>query len=374
MDPLTVKELASRVLQHEDLFILDIRRREDYQDWKIEGRNVENINIPLAEIKAAPAEAKQQLPLDRPVYVVCYKGISAQTATALLQREGMDNVTYLIGGITGWGEHLEPVKAGTLPSGGSIYQFLRLGKGCLSYMVVVGNEAMVIDPSRFTEVYQTFADKHECSIKHVADTHLHADHLSGGRKLAAETGASYWFPQADDEGASFSYTPLQDGMTIALGDNQRAVTVLASPGHTYGSTSFIVDQEYLLTGDTLFVQSIGRPDLAGKADEWAKYLHATLYDRFPSLSQRMVVLPTHFSSTNELTEDGKVQSTLQALYTNNQRLNISPQKRFIELVTENLPPQPNSYQEIRQANLGLVHPEPKQQQEMEAGPNRCAVS
>ncbi|QTM98050.1 MBL fold metallo-hydrolase [Sediminibacillus dalangtanensis] len=374
MDPLTVKELANRVLHHEDIFILDIRRREDYQDWKIEGRNVESINIPLAEIKTAPAETKQQLPQDRPVYIVCYRGISAQTATGLLKREGMHNVTYLIGGITGWGEHLEPVKAGTLASGGSIYQFIRLGKGCLSYMIVIDNEAMVIDPSRFTEVYQAFADKHGWTIKHVADTHLHADHLSGGKNLAEAAGAMYWFPPEDDEGASFAYTPLEDGMPIALGDNQQAVTILASPGHTLGSTSFLVDEEYLLTGDTLFVQSIGRPDLAGKADEWAKYLHNTLYDRFPSLSQDLVVLPTHFSSSEELTNNGKVLSTLQALYTNNQRLNVSPQERFIELVTENLPPQPNSYQEIRQANLGLVQPEPQQQQVMEAGPNRCAVS
>ncbi|WP_053217478.1 MBL fold metallo-hydrolase [Virgibacillus senegalensis] len=373
MEPLTVQELASRMLHQEDVFILDIRRQKDYQDWKIEGRNIDSINIPMDELKKTPIEAKQQLPQDQTVYIVCYRGISAQTAAALLQHEGMSNITYLIGGMTEWGEHLEPVLAGTLPHGGCIYQFIRFGKGCLSYMIESGNEAMVIDPSRFTEVYQSFAEKRGWTIKHVADTHLHADHISGGRKLAEATGAVYWFPPEDDEGASFPYTPLEDGKHIDLGGSQR-ITILSSPGHTIGSTSFIVDDDYLLTGDTLFVQSIGRPDLAGKADEWAKFLRHTLYNRFPSLSQELVVLPTHFSSSNEWSDDGKIQRTLQDLYRNNQRLNVDSEDRFIELVTESLPPQPNSYQEIRQVNLGLIQPESREQQEMEAGPNRCAVS
>ncbi|SDK29520.1 MBL fold metallo-hydrolase [Sediminibacillus albus] len=374
LKPLTVKELAHRILNQEEVFILDIRRQEDYQDWKIDGRHVKSINVPFADIQTFPNKVKQSLPQTQPVFIVCYKGISAQTATALLEREGMENVTYLVDGITGWGEHLEPVKIGSLSNGGSVYQFIRLGKGCLSYMIVSGKEALVIDASRMTTFYQSFAAEHGWTIKHVADTHLHADHISGGSLLAEAVGADYWFPPADDEGAVYDYQPLENGSEIKFGEESETVTVLSSPGHTIGSTSFIVDNQYLLTGDTLFVQSIGRPDLAGKAAEWAGHLHSTLYDRFPRLPQHLNVLPTHFSNIGELNEQGNVQSTLEELYLNNERLNISSPEQFNKAVTGNLPPQPNSYQEIRLVNLGKINPDTHEQQQMEAGPNRCAVS
>lgn len=82
-----------------------------------------------------------------------------------------------------WREHLEPVKVGNLKDGGAIYQFVRLGKGCLSYMVLSQGEAAVIDAVRMTDVFIRFADEHQVRIKHTIDTHLHADHISGGRQL-----------------------------------------------------------------------------------------------------------------------------------------------------------------------------------------------
>ncbi|MBD0837046.1 MBL fold metallo-hydrolase, partial [Aestuariibaculum suncheonense] len=89
-------------------------------------------------------------------------------------------------------EYLMPVKLGDLKDGGSIYQFNRIGKGCLSYLVESNGEAAIIDSARTIEAYEDFAKENNLEIKHMIDTHLHADHISGGRKLAEKTGATHW--------------------------------------------------------------------------------------------------------------------------------------------------------------------------------------
>ncbi|MCZ6992528.1 hypothetical protein OH407_24685, partial [Salmonella enterica] len=83
-------------------------------------------------------------------------------------------VFYLKGGMKGWSEHLEPVKVGDLQNGGALYQFVRIGKGCLSYMVLSNGEAVIIDTLRMTDVYEDVASKNNVKIKHTIDTHLHA--------------------------------------------------------------------------------------------------------------------------------------------------------------------------------------------------------
>ena len=83
-----------------------------------------------------------------------------------------------------WSEHLEPVKVGDLKNGGELYQFVRIGKGCLSYIVISGGEAAIIDATRMVDIFVDFAKEKGAVIKHVFDTHLHADHISGGRKIA----------------------------------------------------------------------------------------------------------------------------------------------------------------------------------------------
>ncbi len=86
---------------------------------------------------------------------------------------------------------------------------------------------------------------------------------------------------------------------------------IASPGHTEGSISFVVDDTFLLSGDTLFTVSIGRPDLAGQAEQWVQDLHNTLYEKYPSLSLDLIVLPSHFSELSEIGTDGTVQARME---------------------------------------------------------------
>src|SRR5690606_22666457 len=132
------------------------------------------------------------------------------------------------------------------------------------------------------------------------------------------------------------------------------VGALYSPGHTIGSTSFVIDNKYLLTGDILFIDSIGRPDLAGLAEDWVSDLRETLYRRYRELSEAFIVLPAHFMIIDELNEDGSVAKRLGDLLAQNHGLNIEDEEVFRKMVTDGLPPQPNAYQEIRQVNMGKI--------------------
>lgn len=365
-------EVAKKVVNNQPLFILDVRNGDAFADWKIEGGNIQYINTPYFDLLDGVEEVVSDLPTDRDILVVCAKEGSSVMVAEMLSEEGVD-VAYLEGGMKAWSEHLEPVKVGELQGGGELYQFVRLGKGCLSYMAISEGEAAVIDATRMADTFLDFAQEKGATIKHVFDTHLHADHISGGRAIAAATGASYYLPPKDAEEVVFDYTALENGLEVAIGSSKIEIEALYSPGHTIGSTSFIVDQQYLMTGDILFIDSIGRPDLAGLADDWVGDLRESLYTRYQKLADELIVLPAHFMIIEELNEDGSVAKKLGDLFKENHGLNIADEQEFRDMVTLNLPPQPNAYQDIRKTNMGKITPDEEVQREMEIGPNRCAV-
>ncbi|MBJ7985961.1 MBL fold metallo-hydrolase [Bacillus cereus] len=369
---LQAKDVAEKVLFGE-LFILDVRNEADYEEWKIEGKQISSLNKPYFDLLDGVEHIVDELPREKEILVVCAKEGSSQFVAEQLLDEGFNNIYYLAGGMKAWSEYVKPVKVGDVQGGGSIYQFNRLGKGCLSYMVVSNGEAAVIDAVRTIKAYEDFAKENGATITNVMDTHLHADHISGGRKLAEKVGGTYWLPPKDAEEVVFSYEPLIEGSVITVGGTKIEIDALYSPGHTIGSTSFIVDDSYLLSGDILFVDSIGRPDLAGKAEDWVSDLRNTLYKRYKELSQELIVLPAHYSKISEMDENGIVSANLKQLFEVNAGLNIKDENEFRKIVTENLPPQPNAYQEIRQTNMGKIHPNVEEEREMEIGPNRCAV-
>ncbi len=368
----TAAQVARKVIDNKQLFILDVRNTDAFEDWKIEGHQFEYLNIPYFELLDGVEEILPKIPTNQDVLVVCAKEGSSIMVAEMLSDEGRD-VAYLEGGMKSWSMYLEPIKVNDLPNGGELYQFVRLGKGCLSYMVISEGEAALIDAVRFTEVFTTFAEEKGVKITHVFDTHLHADHISGGRHIAAATGATYYLPPKDATEVVFDYTPLEDGLTIELGASKMEVGALYSPGHTIGSTSFVIDGKYLLTGDILFIDSIGRPDLAGLAEDWVGDLRETLYSRYRTLAEDLIVMPAHFMIIDELNEDGTVAKRLGDLFAENHGLNVEDEATFRSMVTDNLPPQPNAYQEIRHVNMGKITPDHDEQTEMEIGPNRCAV-
>jgi glyoxylase-like metal-dependent hydrolase (beta-lactamase superfamily II) len=373
IQPITAQQLARMVIHQENFYILDVRNEEDHHNWKIEGQSITMSNIPYFELLDGVDHIIDRLPRDRKIVVVCAKEGSSVFVAEQLAESGLSDVYYLVGGMKSWSEHIEPVKIGEWENGGAIYQFVRIGKGCLSYMITSGGEAAIVDAARLTDVYETLARDHHLQIKYTLDTHLHADHISGGRKLAEKVGAMYWLPPKDADEVIFAYNPLMDAQELTIGTTRIQIQPVYSPGHTIGSTSLIVNDRYLLTGDILFIESIGRPDLAGKAEDWVSDLRETLYSRYTTLSAELVVLPAHFGKVTELGEGGKVAAKLGELYRNNPGLNIQEYDQFKHTVTAQLPPQPNAYQDIRQTNMGRLKPTDEEQQEMEIGPNRCAV-
>ncbi|OAB36733.1 hypothetical protein PMSD_10445 [Paenibacillus macquariensis subsp. defensor] len=373
LEVMTAKELARIVVNKEELFILDVRNESDFKDWKIEGEGIEVLNFPYFDLLDGVDAVLDQIPYGKRVLVVCAKEGSSQFIAEQIVEAGRSNIFYLEGGMKSWSEHLEPVRIGDLTDGGSIYQFVRLGKGCLSYMIISNGEAVIVDTLRMTDVYEDFAKEQHVKIKHTLDTHLHADHISGGRLLAEKVGATYWLPPKDATEVVFNYAMLEEGQTLTVGNTKINIQPVYSPGHTIGSTSLIVDDRYLLTGDILFMESIGRPDLAGKAEDWVGDLRTTLYHRYKELSVDLIVLPAHFANISELGECGQVSGRLADLYVNNPGLNIPNEADFRDKVTNHLPPQPNAYQEIRQTNMGKIQPSDEEQREMEIGPNRCAI-
>ncbi|MCL6517329.1 MAG: MBL fold metallo-hydrolase [Alicyclobacillus sp.] len=366
-------EVFEKILRGESLFVLDVRNEEEYADWRIEGPGVTSVNIPYFDLLDGIQPALDRLPKDQPILVVCAKeGSSVYVAEQLLEA-GLTDVSVLAGGMKAWSEALRPVKVGDLSGGGAVYQFVRFGKGCLSYLIASDGEAAVVDAVRTIDAYEAFAAEQGLRIRHVIDTHLHADHISGGRKLAEKAGATYWLPPKDAAGVTFSYEPLEAGRDITVGKTAVRMVPVYSPGHTIGSTSLVVDDRYLLSGDILFVESIGRPDLAGKAQDWAGDLRKTLYETYPELSSNLVLLPAHYGEPGEVNPDGSVKARLGDVYERNAGLRVEDGEAFRRLVTEDLPPQPNAYREIRLTNMGKMAPDEDEQREMEIGPNRCAV-
>ncbi|BBP86756.1 hypothetical protein BsIDN1_03740 [Bacillus safensis] len=311
---MTAEQLKKRSWAKSRSFLLDVRNQADVQDWKIEGEAIVDLNVPYFDLlDGVEEDLLQHIPSDREVLVVCAKEGSSILVAEMLSEAGVP-VHYLQGGMKAWSEHLEPVKIGDFSGGGGeLYQFVRMGKGCLSYMIVSNGEAAVVDAARMTEIYIDFAKKHDVSVTHVLDTHLHADHISGGKKLAEQTGATYWLPPKDAEEVTFEYERLEEGQRITIGAASIDIQPIYSPGHTIGSTSFIVDNQYLLSGDILFIDSIGRPDLAGMAEDWVDDLRETLYERYMAFSKEYIVLPAHFMTIEEMNEDGSVWKELGSL-------------------------------------------------------------
>lgn len=213
--------------------------------------------------------------------------------------------------------------------------------------VVAGDEAWFVDQ----------AENAGAQITHVIDTHVHADHYSGGRRLAAMLDAPYCLHRSDAEVVKFGFEPLCDGQVIEAGNV--SVRVLHTPGHTPDSVSLLVTDRrrgnepwFVLTGDTLFVGAIGRPDLAGREREMADLLFDTLQCKLASLPDTMELFPGHQAgSLCGAGLSGKPSSTLGFERRWNPALAIGDRKTFIEHVLREIPPRPANMGEIIAANV-----------------------
>ncbi len=236
--------------------------------------------------------------------------------------------------------------------------FYRFETGCASYLFGCGGQglACVVDPLEAdVDAYVAFAEAKGMRIRHVFETHVHADHRSGGRALVARTGARYGLHRSAD--VAFPFDPLDDGQTIELGNT--VVRVLHTPGHTPESISLVVsdlrrgpEPWFVNTGDTLFVGAVGRPDLPGHERENAASLHHSVHVRLLELPDDVEIYPAHFAgSACGAGLSGKPSSTVAFEKRWNVLLALS-EAAFVDEVVGNTPPKPAEMNAIVRFNQG----------------------
>jgi hydroxyacylglutathione hydrolase len=229
--------------------------------------------------------------------------------------------------------------------------------GCAAYLFGCGGlgRCAVVDPrEEDVEAYVAFAESKGMRITYVIDTHVHADHRSGGPALAARTGAAYCLHESAD--VALPFVPLRDGQELELGNTR--VKVLHTPGHTPESVCLVVtdlrrgaEPWFVLTGDTLFVGAVGRPDLPGRARENAAQLHDAIHDKLLTLPDDLEVYPGHFSgSLCGAGMSGKPSSTIAFERRWNPLLGKS-REEFVEALAD-VPPKPAEMEQILLENQG----------------------
>ncbi|NWG15641.1 MAG: MBL fold metallo-hydrolase [Chloroflexi bacterium] len=258
-----------------------------------------------------------------------------------------------------------------------IQQFFIDGLGCASYLVGCegAGTAAVIDPDRDVQKYLDAASERGLTITHIIETHLHADHVSGNTDLAQRTGAAICLHES--AGAEFEHQTLKDGDVVALGNVR--LHVRHTPGHTPESITLLVadttrsqDPWMALTGDTLFVGDVGRPDLVGieAARELAGHMHDTIHHQLLPLNDGILVYPGHGAGSLCGKAMGSVRvSTIGFERHNNPALAPREREAFVEYATSDLPEQPGNHKRIKQINrrgprpLGDTAPRPLTVQE-----------
>ena len=342
-----------------DLFLLDVRDADEFSDFKIPG----SVNMPLQDIFKEENIAK--IPKDKEIVTICPHGNRAMVATFALAKNGIESRT-LAGGLAGWSQVLNPVIV--VKQNPTIIQVEKIGKGCLSYMLISDGQAIVIDPLFPAEKYQEMAIQNNATIVKVIDTHQHADHLSSAWYLA-ETSDSACYESGLEQWDRTSQQLLKNGELVGFG--QSKLRVIHTPGHTPGSLSYVVDEKYVFTGDILFIESIGRPDLRDKAEEFAGELHDSLHNKLLKLAPHTIVFPAHHGQTVK-PENGVFSTTIEKA-SKHEILQISKEE-FVKKVVGMIPPRPMNYQKIIQINKGSLSFTANDIPDLELGPNRCSIA
>jgi glyoxylase-like metal-dependent hydrolase (beta-lactamase superfamily II) len=224
--------------------------------------------------------------------------------------------------------------------------------GCLaldSYMLASEGEAIVVDPQRDVDIYVRTAEQHGVQIKHIFETHLHADFVSGHKELATRTGAKIYI--GPNGGAKVSHVEVHDGFEMRAGKIR--IKVLETPGHTPESICLVViDEEKspnpwaVLTGDTLFLGDVGRPDLSATHPSavLAGMLYDSLHNKVLKLSDDVIVYPGHGAgSLCGRNMRAERSSTIRTERLTNYALKIDSRDEFIRQLTTNLPPRPEYF-------------------------------
>jgi len=372
-------ELLERILRGESFHVLDVRTPDAELSAPLNvGEAAAIIRKPYQDFEN-PIDLAASLPEGEEILVICATSRMARAAAVELERAGV-KVRYLLGGTRAWDQFYD-VREVLLTEGGSVFQVARPGRGDLSYVIISHGEAAVIDPLRKIKIYQDILNRAGAALSWVLDTHAHADHISGGRALADWAGVPYYLHPydaihpVDMLPAVIPYNPLEDGTPLQIGDARGSVVWF--PGHTLGLVLLkleLAGKRLLFTADGVFMHAIGRPDLGGKAEDWAALLYESITKRLPAhVNEDTLILPGHFASFEE-GRKGLFAAAYAEMKAKNTWLEARDQAAFIKKVLENLPVLPEAYLEMKRINAGLARADEAFALELEAGPNLCAVN
>lgn len=373
VEEITAQQLESEIVRREAIAIVDVRPEFEVSRWKIDANGLPFTNVPEDAIADDVEQAKtviSGIARERAnVRVICNRGRASLRAAEALSEHGLP-VASVGGGMIAWSRLLSPrpVDIGT-PT--MVVQFMREARGCLSYLVATDGEALVVDPAPTVEPYIAAARSLGAAITRTLDTHVHADHLSGARTLAEREGAAlHLSADALARGLQFAdrVQPLADDERIAIGTAD--LKVLALPGHTSDNIGVLVDGRALIGGDSLFGDSVARPDLeAGDegALEAAGRLFDTLHERILVLDDDLTLLPCHYPGGRR---SDALAPRLGEVKQNVDFLSLD-REGFAAASIADMPPRPANYLNIIAVNLGAESgPDVGG---LEVGANSCAA-
>ena len=368
------EELYNWVTGQEDFLLLDVRNKVDFGRFKVEGpHKIRMDNISYFDFMEIEDECVAKLPAkDTPIRIVCAKEGSAQYVAEILEKHNFTNVGYLAGGIKSWGNLLVP-KLLNPDAAYELYQFIRPGKGSCSYGLLANGEMICFDPSRNHDFYIDFAADKKCKIIATVETHLQADYIAGSRVISEKTGAAFYANENDFTGSKLNYKALTDGQEIGFSGGP-SVKVQFSPGHTPGSTMYIIDNTFIITGDIIFMKSIGRPDLGGKVEEWSDTLYETIRT-VSKMNGSLTVLPGHFIGWDEANNTLTFADSLEKTRDINKAIySIDNPQDFLAFIKANMREQPPEYATIRLVNANLEVVDDEKAEILDLGKNECAAS
>ena len=401
------EDLKKKIDNDENIFLLDVRTPQEYYAWRISYDKYVNPKlIPVDRLFVNDSTLLKEIPKDKEIVTVCAHGNRSLMAANILNQLGY-NVKSVKGGMAGWNKVYDVAEI-PVPKEApfQIWQIRRISKGCMSYIISSKEDklATVIDPSR--EIYEAFlkaAKDNGLQITKLLDTHQHADHVSGVVKLIKTITTtepnteltSAYFSSLEDYDSSNSRLKniffIKDGDRIDIG-NKVTLKSIYTPGHTNGSMSFLLDYSisnnnmnndindnnptysYLFTGDTLFVDGVGRPDLRDQSLKFAELLFNTYHQKILKLDDDTKILPAHFNGTSvTLKHTVPIYETIGAIKKKIKLLSMD-KNEFIKYITDTVPPRPMNYKTIVSINKKLLPYDEIEMPDLEAGPNSCMIS
>ncbi|WP_161486335.1 MBL fold metallo-hydrolase [Candidatus Nitrosocosmicus hydrocola] len=401
---LTIKpeELKKKIDKGEEIFILDVRNQKEHDLWSVSyDKYKDSPIIPIDQI--SNKESLQLIPKDKEIVTFCTHGQRSSSAAKTLSSLGY-RVRTIEGGLDGWSTlyDIAPINTGSKDI--KIWQIRRISKGCMSYIIasVQSKNALLLDATcNIDKVVNDLLEEHGLKISNIIDTHMHADHLSGSTRLGnlyeGEIDLSTFETYNYENIASGKYSKsrqIKDGEKLRVSDSV-ALEAIHTPGHTDGSLSFKLEIQkeakkatdqvegikdditndqpkiFLFTGDTIFVNGVGRPDLHNKSEEYAKKLFQTYQDKIFNLPDETIILPAHYNASFD--HEKPIYNTIGSI---KQKLTsiTNSESEFVKFVTSNIPPQPMNYEKIVLFNKNLTSCETVDQKDLESGPNSCGIS